>query len=472
MEEENKMKVLKLILYCFIAFGVALPAFSAEFAFHGDMNHRFLLYTNRSDWLDNEQAGVINRQTVDDNYGELKYRFWFEASSNDGNTKGVYAIEVGGIRFGESTQGGSFSGDGVFVENRWAYLDWQVPGVETKARFKMGLQPFKVNKYLWQETITGVDFTAAAGNPFGVQLSWMRGKDEVARTPTDNMRDQDNLLARLNLTPGDNIKLGIFGLWQGGSPDSTEPSGTITPRLYEVKRFADDVDLGIYTIGVDGGATFDNFFINWDLMFQSGSIDDAKFDDSDFSGITKTGDFDLSANFIHFDVGLKSGKNTYTLTFWRASGDDNAADSDFDGFLSTDVDIDDNIGIFEGLYSDDNSYFTERPYMLDKGFIIGKLALDHQATKKLKFGAAVMYMMTAEDIQYTDFNGVTRKNDEVGWEIDAYLKYMLYTNLEFAINAGFLASGDALDAFEVGALQDGSADKDIFGSSMRIRYKF
>jgi hypothetical protein len=30
------MKVLKLIVYCFIAFGVALPAFSAEFAFHGE----------------------------------------------------------------------------------------------------------------------------------------------------------------------------------------------------------------------------------------------------------------------------------------------------------------------------------------------------------------------------------------------------------------------------------------------------
>jgi hypothetical protein len=466
------MKVRRFILYCLIAFGVALPAFSAEFAFHGDMNHRFLLYTNRSDWLDNEQAGKIHDEKVDDYYGELKYRFWFEAATNDGNTKGVYAIEVGGIRFGETGQGGSFSGDGVNVETRWAYLDWQVPGVDTKARFKMGLQPFKVNKYLWAETIAGVDYTGAPRDTLNYQVSWMRGVDEIPRDPADNVRDQDNLLARVNLNPSDDFTVGLFGLWQFGSPKSADKPGDITSRLYEVKRFAGDVDLDLLTLGIDGGTKFDNFFVNWDLMFQTGSIDDANFDDSEFSGITNSGDFDVSAYFFHFDVGLKSGKTKYTLTFWNASGDDNAADTDFDGFLSTDVDIDDNIGIFEGLYTDDNTYFTERPYLLDKGFIMAKLACDRQFTEKMTYGAAVMYMLTAEDIQYTDFSGRSQKNDEIGWEIDVYLKYMLYKNLEFAINAGYLFAGDALDAFEVGSLQDGSADEDIFGSSMRIRYKF
>jgi hypothetical protein len=478
MEEENAMKGLKFIIYCFIAFGVALPAFSAEFAFHGDMNHRFLLYTNRADWLDagTDHSGVINKGEVKDNYGELKYRFWFEAASNDGNTKGVYAIEVGGIRFGEQGSGkgagGSFSGDAVNVETRWAYLDWQVPGVESKARFKMGLQPFKVNRYLWQETIAGVDFSGATGNPIGYQLAWMRGVDEIRRDPTNNMRDQDNLLARVNLTPSDDVKVGLFGLWQFGQPPSSAPLGTITPRTYEVKRFADEVNLDILTLGVDGGANFGDIFVNWDLMVQTGDFQDVTFDDSEFSGFTTSGDFDHSAYFLHFDVGLKSGKNKYTFTFWNASGDDDALDKDFEAFISTDVDIDDAIGIFEGLYSDDNMYFTERPYMLDKGFIMVKLALDRQATEKTKYGVAGMYMLTAEDIEYTDFSGKSQKNDEIGWEIDVYLKHMLYKNLEFAINFGYLFASDALDAFEVGSLKDGSSDEDIFGSSMRFRYKF
>jgi hypothetical protein len=464
------------MLYSLIALGVAIPALGAEFAFHGDMNNRFLLYTNRSDWLNNEQAGAINDEKVDDYYGELKYRFWFEATSNDGNTKGVYAVEIGGIRFGEEGsgkgQGGSFSGDAVNVETRWAYLDMQIPGVETKAKFRMGLQPFKVNKYLWQETIAGVDYSGAPRDNFNYQLAWMRGVDEIPRDPVNNVRDQDNLLVRLNFMPSDDLTVGLFGLWQFGSPASTTPPVTITPRLYEVNRFAGDVDLDVLTLGIDGGTTFDNIFVNWDLMLQTGSIDDTTFDDGEFSGTSRTGDFDLSANFIHLDVGLKSGKDKFTVTFWRASGDDNAADSDFEGFLSTDVDIDDNIGIFEGLYTDDSTYFTERPYMLDKGFIMAKLAWDRQATEKLKYGGALMYMLTAEDIKYTDFNSVSRSNDEIGWEIDVYLKYMLYKNLEFAINAGYLVAGDALDAFEVGRIQDGKADEDIFGSSCRFRYKF
>ncbi len=456
--------------------GLTIPALGAEFAFHGDMNHRFLIYTNRADWLNNEQAGEIYHKKVDDSFGELKYRFWFEAASNDGNTKGVYAIEIGGVRFGEQGsgkgQGGSFSGDAANVETRWAYLDWQIPGVETKAKFRMGLQPFNVNKYLWQETIAGIDYSGAPRDTFNYQLSWMRGVDVVARDPSNNRRDQDNILLRLNFIPSDDVTVGLFGLWQFGAPDSTDPFGTITPRLYEVKSFADTVDLDVLTLGIDGGAKFGSFFVNWDLMFQSGSIDDVIFDDSEFSGVSNTGDFDLSASFFHVDVGLNSGKNTFTLTFWRASGDDDAADKDFDGFLSTDVDIEDNIGIFEGLYTDDDIYFTERPYILDKGFIMGKLAWDRQATEKLKFGAAGMYMLTAEDIKYTDFNGASRKNDEIGWEIDVYLKYMLYENLELAINAGYLFSGDALDAFEVGSIQDGKADEDIFASSCRVRYKF
>jgi len=165
------------------------------------------------------------------------------------------------------------------------------------------------------------------------------------------------------------------------------------------------------------------------------------------------------------------GKNKFTGTFWYASGDDDPNDTDFDGFLSTDLDRADAIGIFEGLYTDDNTYFTERPYILDKGFVMLKGAVDHQYTEKLSFGGALMYMMTAEDIEYSN-GGQQFSESDIGFEVDVYAKYMLYSNVEFAINFGYLLGGDALDAFEVGDLQDGSSDEDIWGSSMRIRYKF
>lgn len=84
-----------------------------------------------------------------------------------------------------------------------------------------------------------------------------------------------------------------------------------------------------------------------------------------------------------------------------------------------------------------------------------------------------MYMMTAEDIEYTNVAATsTFKEDKIGIELNAYLKYMLYTNVEFKINAGYLWADDAMDAFETGADRDGNSDENIFGSSFRVRYKF
>jgi hypothetical protein len=116
------MKKLAFILATLALMGFADLAGAVEFAFHGDMNNRFLIYTNRQDWLNNEQEGIIEDSNVEAYYGELKYRFWFEAADDDDNVKGVYAVEIGGIRFGEGTDG-DFSGDGVDVETRWAWPD-------------------------------------------------------------------------------------------------------------------------------------------------------------------------------------------------------------------------------------------------------------------------------------------------------------------------------------------------------------
>ena len=228
----------------------------------------------------------------------------------------------------------------------------------------------------------------------------------------------------------------------------------------------------MYTVGTDGHMDMDQFFVKWDLMYQFGSVDYVL--GTDLNGTANpTGleNCDVSAYFLHADVGMKMGKSTLTYTFWYASGDDSPFDDDFDAFLATDVDIFDNIILMEGGWADDD-YFTERPYMLDRGFIMNKLALDYQATERTKLGIAGMYMMTAEDLEYTAFNGKAVSEDTIGFEIDAYVKFKLFKNVELAVNAGYLFADDAMDYFEVDKIQDGRSDEDIFRSDMRIRYKF
>lgn len=462
------MKRLGIATASMSALLLAGGASAAEFSFHGDFNHRFL-YTNHHDWIKStDHKGTLDDGEVNDFFGELKYRLWTEASTNDGDVKGVFALEFGGIRFGEKSKGGSYSGDGTgTTEVRWAYTDFQLPGVDQKARIKIGLQPWKVNKWLWSETATGGLFYGGNG-AIDYKVGWARTYEYQNASADSDSSDVDNFLVGMDFKTGGSGKMGLFGLYQTGDPDSGA-AGAITPEGYYLKKFADGVDLGIFSVGVTGDFSFpmgnSEGFVQFDGIYQSGEINNATFEGN-------TGDFDLSAYFLHADLGMKMGATKLTYTFWYASGDDDPTDEDFEAFLSTDVDINESIGIFEGSYGDDN-YFAARPYLLDKGFMMNKLALDYKVNSQMKLGIAGLYMTTAEDIEYMSASdGESRAADDVGFEVDAYVKYKLFKNLELALNAGYLWSGDAMDYFEVDSIQDGSADENIFITSARVRYKF
>jgi hypothetical protein len=339
------MKKLGLIFAIMILMGSVIPAEAVNFAFHGDMNNRFLIYTNRQDWLSNEQAGIIEDSNVEAYYAELKYRFWFEAADDDENVKGVYAVEIGGIRFGEGSDG-DFSGDGVDIETRWAYLDLQTPGVERKMRWRMGLTPWKINSFFWQETATGLTLYGDAGETVDYQAAWIRPVDKLAtNSDEDELDDLDILYGRLNFAPADKLKVGLLGLYFHSKEDAPSEVG---PRDWLVKNFDDAASHDFWTVGVDGNWAFGNFFFNWDLLYQGGKIEDviwnpnAQAGDSFTPRITPGTDFDLKAWFGHADAGYKFGSHKLTYTFWYASGDDDPNDDDFEGYLAVDLDREDN----------------------------------------------------------------------------------------------------------------------------------
>ncbi|MBN2705190.1 MAG: alginate export family protein [Deltaproteobacteria bacterium] len=470
---------LGAVLMVLMLLAVALPSLAADVKIKGDFNNRFMVYTNHNDWLDVEE-GVLRDGSSSETWGEAKYRMWFDAGTDDGKVKGVWAMEIGGLEYGKpsvggsSSTGGSYSGDNVNIETRWLYTDFQLPWACEKARVRMGLQPFNANSFFWSETIMGVTSDIAAG-PVNLNFAWLRPYRDETKDPDDDVEDLDAFYVRADFKPADGIKAGVFGVYMTGDPDNSGPAtSTITSQKYEVKNFANKYELDLFTLGLDGKADIGKFFVNWDLMYQNGSVDGANFAESynswAYNKAAVDQNFDVSAWFAHFDLGFKMDKMKFTYTFWYSSGDDDGADGDFDAFMAVDIDRMDNICIFEGGFTDDD-YYTEKGYLLDKGFIMNKLAFDYKASKKLALGAAAMYMLTAEDIEYVDKNGKLQKEDEVGIEFDAYLKYKLYDNLEFAINAGYLFSGDAMDFWEVQD-RDGSSDEDIFISTMRVRYSF
>ncbi|MDY0190788.1 MAG: hypothetical protein RBR22_08645 [Desulfuromonas sp.] len=476
---------------------MAAPAFAVDFTFHGDFNHQFRLYSNHNDFMMGEaststknQGKLISKDSSSDTFGLIKYRMWTTASSDDGAVKGVFAVELGGIRFGQSDKGGGFSGDGKNLEIRWAYTDFALAG----GRVKIGLQPFKVNKFLWSETAMGIDYKRG-----DLELAWMRGYEVLNEDGNDDFKDLDGFLVRYNIKPTDSVNIGLFGLWQtsngatGSDMDaldaeyaaaedavsaaedafdsaatadnlatltaaqaalaSAETDATFSEENY-LKKLT-DIDINLYTLGVDGGMTAGNLFVNWDLMYQFGDLAD----DMDFGGYLG-----------HLDLGMKMGAGKLTYTFWYASGDDNPDDGDYDAFIATDVDTSasySSIVLFESI-TDDN-FFSTVPYIMDKGFIMNRVGYEYQVSDKLTVNAAAMYMMTAEDIEYT-VGSEEYSDDSIGFEFDAGVSYKLYKSLTLSAQVGYLMADDALDYYEVD--NDGNSDEDIYVINSGLRYKF
>ncbi len=456
----KKFGLMLIMAICILGF--AGPGFAVDFEFHGDLNNRFMLYTNHADWFSGagENDGRLHDGDVEDFWAEIKYRLWMNASTDDGAVKGVVATEFGGLRFGERGAA-DYSGDDIRFEVRWGYVDFQIPGMEQESRIRVGLQPIDVNYFLWKETVGGVNWYGSSG-VLDYQLAWFRGH-EIELTENDDEddahEDADAFLARLNYKPDDKLDAGFFVLYQNN--DGGAKNTVITPEDYQIKSLR-NVNYDLITLGVDGSYKMNDFFFNYDLMYQDGEMDGT------YAGVTD--EYDIQAWFGHFDAGVTFGNHKLTYTFWYASGDDDANDDDFEGFLCTDVDLFESITIMESGYTDDD-YFTERGYLLDKGMIFNRLKLDSKISDKMTVGTAVIYMMTAEDIEYVDDLGRRQSEDGIGIEWNAYLSYMIYSNLEFAINAGYLFADDALDYFEVDE-RDGSSDEDIFASTARLRYKF
>lgn len=443
---------------------VSVPVFAVDIAFHGDLDNHFNIYTNQSQMYKGAETVKSNSVRDDDNsaiWGGAKYRLWTEMGTNDGKVKGVYAIELGALRFGQNVDtftksvggGGQYSGDGVNMETRWAYTDFQLPFVDSKARVQVGLMPFTVNKYVWQETVMGAQLLGST-NDFDYKLAWVRGKEVY---PTDKQKnsfqDADAFLLRGDIKPMEGLKTGAFLLYQrmGGYDPTATPLRT-SETAYEIKGFGND-EYDLYTLGVDGKYTaktdFGSVFLNYDLIYQGGNIE-------------QPGDQDVSAYFLHADLGANIDRLRLTYTTWYASGDDNSLDNKKHNFMSTDVDMNDSIVLFEGGLTSDN-YFTEAPYIMDKGLFLNKLAANYKFTDKTSGGLALLYLMTAEDLK----NG----SKTLGTEIDASINYKMYSNLDLNLNYGYLFSGDGMDNF-VGGVDAGKSAGNIYRSTMNVRYTF
>ncbi len=491
-----KRKIFVFLGFAFLVCLMAYPAYAVDFKIHADINNRFEVtnnaeaiasYTNGSktnDWSiyyggteyapylrghgflgnTNDDSGEATGDDSNDHfYGETKARLRFEFTTDDNMAKGVWAMEVGALKYGAGgsigrSHGGGLSGDGVNTETRFLYVDFQNPLVSHSSRLRLGLQPIKLNKWLWTETAMGVRYFGST-QMVDYEAAWVRAQEDF----TNETNDDDAFFAKVTFKPkweDLSLKVGLFfcTLSQGNDTSNLyDPDG----NAYGGPSFTYDQD--DYYFGIDGGMQWQSFFANWDFIYQWGSVD---FDENVVENGTDDS-LDRSAFFIHTDIGYHwTPRFTTTFMFWYASGDDDPNDGDADNYDNIDTDVPGDVVIFEQQVTDDNSW-TDAPYLLDKGFVFFRLKADYQVTKKWTIAPAVAYMQLAEDT----YNG----DKDVGWEMMLFSKYNIWKNLNFNFAAGYLIAGDAMDAWTSDASSannyDGDAD-DMWRITAGIRFKF
>jgi len=472
-----------MILLILAVLLLPLPAWAFKVELHGDFNNRYE-FNNKSNMFYGEniitgsKANYINSERVnaedlvkdgkdrmDDDttfWGEAKYRMWIGASDDEEKVKGVWAMEVGSLKYGDThkgsvgkSTGGGYSGDGVNIETRWLYLDFQNPFVKQKNRFRLGLQPVGLNYFVWNETAMGIKMYGNLSDKVDYQLAWFRPQDDSVATDEEN---DDGGFVKVGLKFLNGWKATLYSLYLRKGGDETY----FNPTKQKNGHFDDDRwYLGAELKGKEGP---------WKLwlnaIYLTGSVDS---DIKDFFN----GESHLSRKgyLLHADLSYKLAENLkLTLTGMYASGDDNGSDGNLDNFSSVDVDVSGKYSViyFEAL-TDDN-YLSDAPYFWDKGLQNYRLKLDYTTkllNRKLKLATAVGYLGTAEDVEWYDWDKDKHEDSYIGTEVDGYLSYELYKGLSFNIMTGYLFSGDVMNMYS----EDNDAD-DLCRFTFNVRYKF
>jgi hypothetical protein len=341
-------------------------------------------------------------------FGAGKFRFRAEVGTDDGRAKMVYGFETGANNFGDSDSW-KYSGDSTDFENRFAYIQLNLPGMNDQVMARAGLQKSGVNHWLWTETAAGLTLHGKGGVNW--TAGWFRGLEKGFGE--DDAIETDLYMVKADFKPGSDITVGGFGLYAVDFGDKGN-----------IQEDADQYWLGL-TGKIDGPV-----FASGDLIYQGG---DAGPD----------GTLDVSAWLANLIVGARVSDNAkVSVQGLYVSGDDDANDGDLDAFQSVDADVKvgqiffkDSFAASLDRFVDDQFGATMPEHLRNKGLMTFAVDGEIQLDAKNSLRGAVRYLETAE-------KDAASGEDELGYEFDLWYAYKYNDNLTLKLEGAYLISGD------------------------------
>ncbi|KAF1074152.1 outer membrane homotrimeric porin [Halodesulfovibrio sp. MK-HDV] len=418
-------RIIILMLACTMVFGAVVSSSATEFKASGTLDMAF-------EWLDNPNP----REASNGDYFTAiqRLRTKIDIIANE-SLKGVYYLEVGTIRWGDTDtfgrgSGGAIGTDGVNVETKRLYLDFQMP--HTSLSLRMGLQGLAFpglanNNPVLDDDVAAVVANYAFSDRFNVVAAWARAADTenyTPATPTSKTKyDVFTIIGGLNFEPVTVVPYIAYAtIGRNADVNSGIPLG--------IPLATDDRD--VWWLGVSAqSACWERLNLAFDFVWGQSNGSDMP------AGLTNVNSRDQSGFYALLHADYKMENYTPTIDLWYASGDDDSETGDGNylpeisagGLALT------NLGTDGGFFDTTDNAFTLSG-IGTMGVVLGitEVTFIENVTHDFK----VAWMQGTSDYSSTAVVDTFPTDEDRAWEFNIDTNWQMYENLAAIVELGYL----------------------------------
>jgi hypothetical protein len=423
----KKFAIISLAALLVVAF--TMPAAAFESIFGGYWRTR--AYTEQNYFGSKDANGDEgNLSQVD-----TRTRLYYTAKFSD-NFKFVNKFEMDAVWGGPQSGYGDIGADGVNVEVKNTYVDFDMGPVNAK----IGVQGFILARgFLADDDFAGAH-VAYKNDLMTLPVFWFKAYEGGT---DNNTADTDIFGIAPSFSFGDSSKLTAYGVyWMSDNlADYQARGGTNLPATADPM---DDAD--VFFVGADLDMNFDAFSLWLTGIYQWGTID-----------FRPNGSTDISAYLVGGGAAMDMGPAELHTRAFYASGDDDPDDNDVDSFI-----------VIEGqsyYWSEimgygifDNVASAGSPADQISNVWAANLGATFKPMDKLSVTGDIWYANLAEDNDEGE--------DELGTELNLKVTYKLLENLNLDVVGAYLFAGDAT------ALPGDTNDNDPYLIGSRLSLSF
>jgi hypothetical protein len=405
--------------------GSVAPSFAVELQARGS-------WRAAASWYDfeGEDSNVGNNETF---RARERARLWFDFIAND-NLKAVLGLEIGDVVWGEAPAG-DLGTDGVAVEVKHAYFDFNIPNTEINV--KAGLQgiyiPGNLGSPIMDDDAAAVMVSAPINDMVSVAAGWIRAIDLSDSTQSDNLpgaaqsKDEVDILALLVPVNADGFSVTPYFLYTligKNTIDSlsmTDKIKNAATKMDPSATFNWTDDATMWHAGFSAQVDmFDPIVVLMDAAYGSLALE-------------ATDDVDVKGWFFDLAVDYKMDFMTPEIFFYYTSGAD---------------DDDDEISVFPSISAD----LTFSSFLMD-GSALGECELYESDPADLPMWAVGLKLKDinfVEDLSHTftiyyakgtsdkdSVYGKTFAEDDSLIEVNFDTKYQIYDELAAYLELGY-----------------------------------